>query len=195
MSSFEPTSDSTTHGSDGADWLALRFVLGELPADDAADFEAKLAGDQKLRDSLVRATRLVETIAAAPLPLRPAAGSPRRRLRRVVALLAAMAAIVIVGVVAFRSVPDAVEPQFAADDADPARLVMLWTASAGTLNGNFSGSGTTDGELTDELGGDPQSGLLPPDWMLAAVEYESRISPDIDPAGNLDLDDDAIERN
>jgi hypothetical protein len=47
------------------DWLAFCYAAGELTADDAEQFEARLADDQAAREALARAVELTQTVAAA----------------------------------------------------------------------------------------------------------------------------------
>lgn len=50
------------------DWLAFRYISGELSPAETADFEQLLADDQPARDAVVRAVQLSEVIAAAQSP-------------------------------------------------------------------------------------------------------------------------------
>jgi len=179
--------DFTEHFLDDGDWLAVRFVLGELSASEAAAFELQLANDQAARDAIVRATRLVETLAAIPAP---AARSVRRSMsRRIVAALTVVAAGICVALVGYRSlvptVPEVVERK-PAGSVDPARLAALWLDSANSLNG------LPDIEATEESSSDSESVLLPPDWLLAAVEQEAAMPSD---GPVFEPDSDATERN
>jgi anti-sigma factor RsiW len=47
------------------DWLAARYVLGELDAAEIASFEERLAGDEAAADAVVAAVRLIEALVAA----------------------------------------------------------------------------------------------------------------------------------
>lgn len=185
--------DVTEQSSNDRDWLAVRFVLGELNESEAAAFEQRLATDQAVRDAVVRATGLIETLAAMPAPgVLPAGRSVswRSASRRVVAALTVVAAGVCIAIVGDRSfvppVPVVVERE-PSRPVDPARLAALWLDSAHSLNG------IPDVETAEESSSaDPQSALLPPDWLLAAVEEEEAMPSD-GPA--FDADSDAIERN
>lgn len=185
MNSF----DFTGHSLSDSDWLAVRFVLGELNESEAALFEQQLATDQLARDAVVRATRLVETLAALPAPAAlPVARSMRRR---VVAAFTVVAAGMCVALVGYRALIPAV-PEVVSQNAlrtvDPARLAALWLDSASSLNGLPEVDAADDSSTA----ADPQSALLPPDWLLAAVEQEAA-APDDGPA--FDADSDAVERN
>jgi anti-sigma-K factor RskA len=51
------------------DWLAFRYVAGELPASEAESFESLLADEQTARDAVVHAVELSQTILAAEVSL------------------------------------------------------------------------------------------------------------------------------
>lgn len=179
MTSSNPTDEAAT---DAADWLAVRYVLGELPATEAASYVARLAEDQSAREAVARAATLVETLAVVPQPV----ATPSRRLPRgrIAAVAATLAAAVLVGL-ALRPGGDesARPPRIAADEVDPARLIVLWSDAADAPNAN---------PVSDEYGdADPDAALVPPDWLLAAVEQEAMPSPgETDPS--LDAESDEI---
>ena len=178
------TGSDNTISADDRDWLALRYVLGELSCDDAAAFEAVLADDQTSRDAVVQATRLVQALAAVPTPV--ARSAQPSRIGRWVAALTATAAIVLIAVVTYRGgARQEAQPGLAAHEIDPARLFVLWSASGDTLGGS------SEMDVAEEVNGDFQAGLLPPDWLLAAVEYD--LSSPAEPEGEFGSD--AIERN
>lgn len=178
-----------------AEWLAVQYVLGELPQDEAARFEERLAVDQDVREVLIEAVRLVEAMANVPAPsaaTAPAARSRSKRLRYFAGAIASAAAVCVLGIAVFRI--GGHEPQkvgqtnSSGEEVDPARLVVLWTESASSF-----GQGS-DTEPTDEAGPpESPSSLLPPDWMLAAVEQEMLSAPSSDPI--FETDDNTIERN
>src|SRR4051812_35685797 len=93
--------------------LAIRYVDGELPADEMAAFEGLLAQDQKARAAVAEAVKLAGV--SPPLPAPPPAVLPSTRLRRRVpfrpvlgAAAAVLALAVCLGVLARR--PAAVAP-------------------------------------------------------------------------------------
>lgn len=174
-----------TPADDETDWLALRYLLGELSTSDAAAFEDRLGEDQTAREAVARASRLVTVLAEAPRPVEPLAPS-RRTPRRVAAIFATIAAG-IAAVIAWRSIADAPRPvaPLATSDVDPARLVVLWSDAA---------ESATDEAGSDDVddSGDAETALVPPDWLLAAVEQDA-MPTENDPS--LDLESDEIETN
>lgn len=182
---------SGRHTNDETAWLAVRYVLDELSPDDAASFETQLGTDQTARDSLVQAMRLVAAIHETEPVRVPNATSSNvagRRVWRSLAI-AATAALLLVGIV---SLPERQgrrndEPVSAAGEVDPARLVTFWSDAAGMLGG--SGDSSLDDIALAETDSEPNSVVVPPDWMLAAVEHEAWPLP-----GDLDGDD-AVEPN
>src|SRR5688500_3644539 len=51
------------------DWLAFRYIAGELPACESVDFESLLADDQSARDAVVRAVELSQVVLAGQTSL------------------------------------------------------------------------------------------------------------------------------
>jgi hypothetical protein len=49
------------------EWLAFQYVAGELPGDDAAGFEERLATDQLAREAVARAVELADIAMAAEI--------------------------------------------------------------------------------------------------------------------------------
>lgn len=183
MTSFDPTIAGL---ADETDWLAVRYVLGELPADAAAAFEDRLAEDQPAREAVARAARLVETLASVPQPADASVAIRRTSPRRIAAIAATVAAAVVFGVFLRRNADDAGprNPQFATKEVDPARLVVLWSLASEAT------AGDTDAEAFEDA--DPDAALLPPDWLLAAVEQEAMSA---DASSSLDPESDEIETN
>ena len=109
------------------DWLAFRYVAGELTADEAGRFEARLDHDQAAREAVAGAVGLADALAAArPSAVGPARVGGRLRLgprsRRSAAVLALAACLALaVGPLLWpRAHPRRVE-------ADPATLALTWS--------------------------------------------------------------------
>lgn len=109
--------------------------------------------------------------------------------RRSVVALTAVAAGICLALIGYRSLepptPEIVR-QSPSRSNDAARLAALWLDSANSLNG------IPEVEADEPSSADSQSGLLPPDWLLAAVEQEAAMPTD---APAFDSDSDTVERN
>lgn len=164
---------------DETDWLAVRYLLDELTPDEAAAFEARLADDQPVREALARATVLVQALGEVGHAAVSVVPSRRPLARGVAALLATVAAVVLVGVFVSRGVKTepAKRQRLATDEVDPARLVVLWADAEEPTDSAVAAEALDNGAVES----DP---LLPPDWMLAAVEQEaaSGDAPSFDPS-------------
>ena len=174
-----------TPADDETDWFALRYLLGELSMSDSAAFEDRLGEEQAAREAVARASRLVTVISDAPRSVEPLAPARGTR-RRVVAILATIAAGVA-AVIAWRNTADAPRPAapLATSDVDPARLVVLWSDAS---------EAATDEAGSDDIDDsrDADTALVPPDWLLAAVEQEA-MPTEKDPS--LDLKSDEVKTN
>lgn len=183
-----PTSHNLT--SDEWNWLAIRYLLGELSGDEVVEFEQRLAESQSAREALARTTMVVQSLGSVPtivsrLP------SKTTSARRFIAAAAVCAATVLVGFLGFQTLkPErpVIAERATRDTSDPSRLVALWIDSADSLNG------AAEIAIGDESAPiDAQAALLPPDWMLAAVEHEAGVSATT--GDTFGTEDDAIERN
>jgi hypothetical protein len=61
---FHPGRPETESRATDLDWLAFRYISGEMAVDEADQFESLLADDQTARDAVVRAVELSQTILA-----------------------------------------------------------------------------------------------------------------------------------
>lgn len=57
---------SNTMGQSDLAWTAFRYISNEMPADEAAAFELRLAVDQEAREEVARAVELTQTMAGLP---------------------------------------------------------------------------------------------------------------------------------
>jgi len=64
------------------DWLAFRYVSGEMTADEAETFELRLAEEQSARDAVASAVELSQTIVAAQSLGLPAGIAPASTVRQ-----------------------------------------------------------------------------------------------------------------
>lgn len=135
------------------DWLAQRYVLGELAADEVTAFETRLADDELAAAAVADAARLVMALETAQEDT--TAGRPSRRSwagRIAIGLAGLAAAVAIIGLLQSR------------DDVAGSRSAELaerWAEIVDTA---------TAEELADD--DDASVGDDVPDWLLAAVTLE-----------------------
>ncbi len=185
----EPAPDNST---DDCDWLAFRYVAGEMPADEAEQFEDRLAHDQAAREAVAASVRLVGLVAAAghmpgaasPLPIAfdtPHSGPapvakpvPPRWMSTVwgtagvaAALLAAFCLWNVGDLLAPSS--GLVRPDMAHGElpAGPGLLAAVWATSELGQDQLADDAGTA---LADPS--DPDEVTIP-DWLVAAVSRKS----------------------
>lgn len=141
-----------TH-DEALDWLARRYVLGELPAAEAAAFEAHLADDELAATAVADAARLVMALEAArEVTITSQTTGTSWAGRIAIGLAGLAAAVAMIGLLPSR------------DDAAGGRSAELaerWAEIADT---------TTAEELADD--DDTAAGDDVPDWLLAAVTLE-----------------------
>lgn len=155
---------------------AFRYVAGELPADDAAGFEALLSDDQSARDALADVVVLSEAVGVEEFErIHPLRSAPTPLSRRGIPGWAAVAAVCLVALISFLVFhePDAPGPtDVAVSPADPAPLPEV--GDAHNVLSLWSELGADD---ADRYESDPylmEESLPPapneiPDWMLSAV--------------------------
>jgi hypothetical protein len=165
------------------DWLAFRYVAGEMTAEEAAEFECLLSENQPAREAVAAAVQLsqaVELAARNARPHRQEVVLPPRgrrvltwRQRLVWASIGAAASLLIAwGLQAWRDgrpAPPAHE--------DLAGLAVQWRA-AGDYDADDDETGTMNDREPLESAADARPNtavhdswddLAAPDWLLAAV--------------------------
>jgi hypothetical protein len=170
--------------------LAFRYVSGELPAQEAATFEERLAGDQDACEALADAVELCEVVAigAADSVMAPARSSrpSRRKAAAVLAgSLASVAAIVAVGTQLADRGADR-EQRYAAHQASS--LLSMWRHLR-----NQEGDGN-DRDL-DEDGSNVEASDEIPDWMFTALATTAGDEAIIPSPPNNGLDEDELNLN
>jgi anti-sigma factor RsiW len=106
---------------DDLDWLAHRYLLDELSADEAAAFEERLGTDEEAAAALSRSVRLMAAVSSVRhgvTRVEPASATPVRR-QKILAGLTAIAATI--ALVCGLSVSQALTPVAASGDAVPRR--------------------------------------------------------------------------
>ena len=140
---------------DSLEWLAQRYVLGELGADEVAAFEARLADDEQAAAAVADAARLMMSVQAAvesqaqPTNLAARRHHPARSLAARIAIgIAGLAAAVAVVWLLPRGGDEAAE------------LAARWAEIPDVVPAD-------DAAEDEEADGDEV-----PDWLLAAVTLE-----------------------
>jgi len=173
--------DAVQPDADDAQWLAMRYVLGELSDEQAESFEAAMADDVALCEGVLQAILLNSAVALAfesqqsgrtalvgvtsdesSLPVVAINRSPFARF----GVFAATAAMVlaVLAMVMLQNSPQA-EVLSSDDDATADMLAMLLdNSSSSDLSGEFDEFSSAD---------DSVSSLVAPEWLLTAVDLDS----------------------
>jgi hypothetical protein len=146
------------------DWLADRFVLGELSAADEQAILDRLAADDELAAAIARSSRMLAALRAAPAAsVRPTAARSGRRLAVAIALGGLAAALAVV------ACWPALAPRLGTPDGGPREVVRLWRQADEPV-------WAEEEPLTEDETVDVDS---VPDWMFAAVGLDA--APALDP--------------
>lgn len=158
---FSPAAAGDDRPAD-LDWLADRFVLGELSADDEQAVVDRLATDDALAAAVARSSRVIAALRAIPPASVEPATPASSRTRITVAAAAVAAALAIVACwpwLAPRSGPPVA-------DGGPREVVRLWRQADET-------AWPEEDPLAED---EPVDGDAVPDWMLAAVGLDGASS-------------------
>lgn len=143
------------------DWLADRFVLGELSAADEQAIVDRLAGDDALAAAIARSSRLVVALQPPRTgSVRPA--SPAHVATRLATIVAVMAAAVAI-IACWPALTPRSGPAVTA--GGPGEVVRLWRQADESV--------WIDDEPAAEE--DSAEGDTVPDWMLAAVGLDGTV--------------------
>jgi hypothetical protein len=161
------------------DWLAFQYVNDELPADEAARFEERLAGDQAAREAVAEAMHLVQAVAAGARITTPA--STGRNWLQHAAWSAIGAAVCLAVIFTLRALPkDApVVQRPQAADLTSAELALVWAQ-----NGSYRAEEAAEALAEDDapLAADAREierDFVVPAWMLEAVSGSPEIKPPV----------------
>jgi anti-sigma-K factor RskA len=173
--------DAVQSDADDAQWLATRYVLGELSDEQAETFEAAMSEDVALCEAVLQATLLNSAIALAhesqpsevPMLARitsdesplPVIATERSMFARF-GVFAATAAMVlaVLAMVMLQNYPQT-EELASDDDATADMLAMLL---------HNSSSAEMSSEIDEiSLADDSVSSLVAPEWLLTAVDLDS----------------------
>jgi hypothetical protein len=158
-------------GKDDAEWSAMRYVLGEMNADEAAAFELVLATDLECCEQVAAAARLaadlysalaievdvmtkaVPSVPAKVAPISAPARAVGRELWTVVGVVAAVCLLVAGGL---SVLPRTGDPQelVALDHADAGAgsLVAIWTERSAETAADLSTTGAGPDRMNAEDG-------------------------------------------
>ena len=193
MNSFDPHE---------LNWLAFRYVAGEMSADECAEFETRLADDQAAREAVASAVELTQTmacaandscdIAAPEIVVRKRGRAVRGRRLLWVGLGAAACLTLVVllrGVFDVRDIADSnSNPTRRARDSQPQQLALVWSQTRQVEESDVAADQDADEEATpvDDAASADDRAMLP-SWIVAAVtESEKSPRPDRDPADDLE---------
>lgn len=193
------------------DWLAFRYIAGELTAAERAAFESRLADDLAACEAVAAAVAMADGILAAQRPLVVPVSKPagRSRFTRHAGWLAGAAALSLLAILAIFAGRDGVSPSddqtqlASAGDLPPTVLAETWNATRIAIHQGPDAQGpdavqpieansvaeaeaepvaSDDAAATDEAAApDGGEGLTAPEWLLAAVAA-SQEKPASEPA-------------
>lgn len=170
-----------TQNRDSLNWLAVQYVLGELPESDQLAFEERLASDSVACEAVAEATRLMMTLqsavtdvatVAAPQVVTPGVRSAKTTPRGSWLALAG-ATTAAAGLLAAMSLgPNGSrQTQLVRVDRSASELVSLWRTGSAAIE--------TEADELDVEVAETNHDVAVPNWLFAAVSLEQG-----KPAGN-----------
>lgn len=154
------------------DWLAFRYVSGEMPTDEAALFEQTLAEDQTARDAVASAVQLTDAVLAlAPTHsqiTQPVPATRRNVWReRAAWMVAGAAAACVLFLVSWDMghTPRGSDMAISAEKAGEInRVAAVWSDT-----NLFAQADMDTADDDDDVAADPLHDVQVPGWLLAAV--------------------------
>jgi hypothetical protein len=187
---------------DELEFVAFRYIAGELTDSEAAAFEERLAVEQIAREAVARAVEIAHSVAvlapqAMPMggpavgpPVVSTAGAgdtrrPRRTASAVVLLATAASVALVVALDPFNATPPGDRTQADRDDRPTraARLVEFWSDAEDLLSAEFGALESGNSVWSDEANGEADDSDF--GWMLAAVSAELPMPESDSPAPPL----------
>jgi hypothetical protein len=188
-------------------WLAFRYITGEMAETEVAAFEQSLAESQPAREAVAAAVRLAQAVtlcesaqtSASSGPIRAAATIPPAtwRGRLVWALLGAAATVLFAsGLQMWRDAkapPNVVARNRPAAAENLSELALQWTA-AGGFEFDAADNGSSERRSFDDSSDTGHGSLImselfddvsAPDWLVAALSSEEH-PPMMPPTQNPD---------
>jgi hypothetical protein len=146
------------------DWLAFRYISGEMGASESEQFESLLADDQTARDAVVRAVELSQTILAAQsvgstscLRIDARQSVSQQWLQHITWISTSVAALLLIALAL--NFNDPASPS----GSDSDNVASVWaerSTEPATDPPTLNGSGSDEEEFVT---------ADPPNWMLEAV--------------------------
>ena len=161
-----------TNLTDSRQWLAMRNVLGELTAEQAAEFETAMTNDVSLCEAVSEAVQLFSGVVLACEADRIAADAvsvaPRHQRQSRIAVFAACSALALILVVMFFTQPSG-NPTVVADNS-ASEADVLASLLSDELPPEISSDSEVDLMLEDSL-----ADLVAPEWLLTAIELDDAL--------------------
>jgi anti-sigma-K factor RskA len=164
------------------DWLAFRYISGEMAVNEAAQFESLLSDDQGARDAVVRAVELSQAILATQTSSQPQSigllsAVSRGWMQQVTWISTSVAALLLIALALNFGQRPASHPS-ASDDLASAWLAHTADAPVSEASANGTLNDDTEFVTTDT-----------PAWMLEAVRsLHGDGSPDGDDASDDEME-------
>ena len=179
---FHPGQPETESRATDLDWLAFRYISGEMAASEADQFESLLADDQAARDAVVRAVELSQAVLATQSmpqsePIGLLSAVSQGWMQQVTWISTSVAALLLVAL-ALNFGQRPTPRQSDSDDLASAWLDRTADASVSETSGNGVLGDETEFVTTDT-----------PAWMLEAVRsLHGDGSPESDDASDDEME-------
>jgi hypothetical protein len=159
------------------DWLAFQYIHDELSADQAEEFEQRMAEDQAAREAVAEAVLLCQAVAAGAKEVIPAGTEHRSWLLHAAwAAIGAAACLALVFVLRSPTrqpvTPLAQRPQLS--DLTDEELALVWALSLESPEGLLVDD--EDLNLASDTRDAEREVVVPP-WMLEALGGSQEVAP------------------
>lgn len=165
---------SNTDTTNTLQWLAFRYVAGEMQTDEAAQFEQRMLSDLDACEAVIRSMQLSETVvaafeqpAAAVAPAKLSRTTEPQPISRRLSLAASASALAGAFALAlFATQSRDIAPSL--ESTQTSELVRLWTTS------KDSTAIVVDDVEANATEASQPADLQVPDWLIAALEAKQR---------------------
>jgi len=161
------------------DWLAFRYISGEMAASEAEQFELLLADDQAARDAVVKAVELTQAIVAVQTAsISPSPAMPQSRTQNITWISTSVAALLVVTLALNFSRPSTIAPAKSGDVA----ITWVERSADPPVDAEAISNGSAD-DVEEFVTADP------PNWMLEAVRsLHGDDSPESDDSSDEEME-------